>query len=458
MGAEASIVMAQPGAHHVSMGIARPAISPGSLTTTHIVAVLRSGMLPAAEQQIAFTISWPDERTWFTNRDEARKSVDEILDEAIALIDDGSEAPLEEARRKLERLVAKNPRLEQAYIELARVAMKAHWGPEGLHQAETLLKSALEIRPDSANAKILIGYVYTHQGRDAAAQAMFVDAAKTETKNLWLWANWGELLARQGKVDQAIQKYRVAVTHARTHDTYDGARLDAYRNLLRLLEQGHDLDGMEALHKQRTAEFSNASCFKIQYARFMLQQRGNSAAAIGLAQPVVEEGCDQTDVREVLGAAHYVAWASAANPTQRAASLNQARVFLPPGPRMFYVLAGSDVGTKAARQLIASGESIDQHDNEKLNALAYALQHEDLEAARRLLRWGAQPSAPIGWDDMPAAVLPVLMTNIEAIRLMQEFGVDYSKLRYQGQTAIDHARHIGDRKLLDVLDPKGQRL
>lgn len=104
--------------------------------------------------------------------------------------------------------------------------------------------------------------------------------------------------------------------------------------------------------------------------------------------------------------------------------------------------------------MIAAGEPIGQHDNYKFDALAYALQEKDYPAARRLLRLGARPDATVGEGGMPVALLPVMTRDLEGIRLLQQAGVDYSKLRYQGITAIDHAKRIGDRKMLEALDPK----
>ena len=99
----------------------------------------------------------------------------------------------------------------------------------------------------------------------------------------------------------------------------------------------------------------------------------------------------------------------------------------------------------------ATGEAIDQLDNRKFNALAYALERRDLEAARRLLRLGARPDTLVGEADMPVALLPVISADLDAVRLMRQFRVDYSKLRFQGSTAIDHAKRIGDRRLLEAL-------
>jgi len=176
-----------------------------------------------------------------------------------------------------------------------------------------------------------------------------------------------------------------------------------------------------------------------------------------LARQAVDGQCSAEVAREVLGLAHYVAWASATG-AERNESLNQARVFLPAGPTLLDQLATSERTVGAAKQLLAAGESIGQRDNFKLDALAYVLQYKDLSAARRLLRLGARPDATVGDGDMPVALLPVISRDMEGIHLMQQFGVDYSKLRYQGATAIDHAKRIGDHQLADVLDPKARML
>src|SRR5688500_12191903 len=140
--------------------------------------------------------------------------------------------------------------------------------------------------------------------------------------------------------------------------------------------------------------------------------------------------------------------------TPRAAleSLHQARVYLPAGPRLLYQLATSDRTVGAAKRLIDDGESIGQRDNHKLDALAHALKARDHAAARRLLRLGARPEALVGDHEMPVALLPVVTSDFDGIRLMQQFGVDYAKLRFRGLTAIDHARRIGDQRLLEALD------
>jgi hypothetical protein len=58
----------------------------------------------------------------------------------------------------------------------------------------------------------------------------------------------------------------------------------------------------------------------------------------------------------------------------------------------------------------------------------------------------------VGNEKIPVALLPVITSNVDGVRVMQQFGVDYSKLRFRGMTAIDHAKRVGDRRLLEALD------
>ncbi|MGO9932605.1 MAG: hypothetical protein ACLPV8_12440 [Steroidobacteraceae bacterium] len=406
-----------------------------------------------ASQQIDKVIEWPDFQTWMRDQQVAMAAPEANFNRAVALIDSEEEPQLNEARAILEGLIGENPKFDAGYVELARVAMKLHGIPEGLHQAETLLSSALQIRPDSVDAKVLLGYVFAHERRFAKAEALFTQAATTNTNNLWLWSNWGELLLMEGKADLAIMKYRQAIAHPMTHDTYDRARATAYSQLLNLLKARKDPDGMELLYKQRFAEFGPGSCYTADYARFLLDVRGNTQAAIDLAKGALHQNCDDTESREILGLAQYVKWAATTGPIS-ADSLNQARIFLPAGPKPLYLLATSDRTTPAAKKLIAAGEPIDQQDNEQLTALAYALQSKDLAAARRLLTLGAHPDTPIGATGLPVALLPVLSADADAVRMLRQSGVNYSKITFRGATALEIAKRIGDPALIDALGGK----
>lgn len=441
---------AERGRQHVSLALQHPGFEVSS--TQQVIARLQ-GVTSVASQQIAQTIEWPSWDVWQRERAMAQQTPEELVKDAVVLIDNGFEHDVSRARALLERALARDPKQDAAYIELARVAMKSNWGPEGLHQAEGFLASAQQIQPDNPNAKILLGYVFTHQGHFQKAQVLFEEAARTEPKNLWLWTNWGQMLAMQGKLELAAQKYREGLQRPRTHDTYDRARLMAYDQLLSLLEKHQDLDGMQQLLEQRMQEFGARGCDVTAYARFMLQQRGDAPAAIKLAQQALNSKCSGDEARKVLGLSYYVNWAGA--PAASSAELlNQARIFLPAGPMPLYLLASSEHTVAAAQKLIAAGEAVDQKDNDRYNALAYALQHHDLATARRLLKLGARSDAPVGMQEMPLALMVLAEGDVEAVRLLQKFGADYSKLSYQGVSAREIAKATGQDELLETLEHK----
>lgn len=336
--------------------------------------------------------------------------------------------------------------------------MKTNWGPEGLRQAETYIDAARKLAADDPNVWILQGYVYAYQGRHKEAEPLFVAANKTDTSNLWLWTNWGELRLLQGKVPQAIEMFRKAIDVPPPGNTYDRARQHAYWQLFKILDKKSQLDLAESLYEKRYADYSSVACYGAEFAQFMLMNRGNVARTVELASQPALATCEEPNPKEILGMAHYASWA-AAPVTEQAELLTRARVIFPSSTRLIYQLASSDHTVKTLKALQGSGESIDQLDNRKINALAYALSNRDHDTARRLLRLQARTNLAIGATDIPMALIPVIGEDYAGIKLLRQFGVDYTHIKYQDTTAIDHAKRIGNRKLLEAVGgQQGQRL
>lgn len=446
----ATIVLPYPGAAKATRQVVAEMVDMGN-------AAGGKGWQVVTSAQIDHLIEWPSWQDYFEASAFAERSPQQNLELATELIDAGRKDSLAQAKSILERLVKHDPALVMGYVELARVAMKTNWGPEGLHHAEGLLSSALQIQPDHVDAKILMGYVYAHQKQYKAAEKLFVEAAAVNPPNLWLWTNWGELYAMQGRFDDSAAKYREALQRPMTHDTYDRARSEAYNNLLALLERKKDFDAMDTLYQSSVTDFGGDSCFSLGYANFLLERRGQPAQAIELARKATERTCRGTNGRQTLGLAQYVMW-SKSEGAARAEALNQARVYLPPGPTPMYLLARSDKTADVVVQLVAAGEKIDQKDNENLTALAHAVQNDDLASARRLLRLGAKPTTPVGYGDVPVALMPVMDRNVEMIKLMQQFGADYGKIVYQGSTAFEFAKQTGDTELSSLLSRRPETL
>ena len=442
------------GAHHVDLALNRPGDISRETSTSTVHASLWHAEAEIARQSLAQVIDWPDQQTYWKQFSMRSKSNAKLLEEAKAFIDSGQAGGIEFAQDNLKALLMRDPNAVQAYVELARCAMKLHWGPDGLHQAETLLESALAIDKDDVNARILKAYVYAHQGRYALALKLNEELAKSATDNLWLWTNWGETFEMMGNTTAAIAKYRDAIAHPRPHSGYELAQNFAYERLIDLLGARKDLNGVEAVYEQHVQAYGKADCYSAQFARFLLEKRNDVDKAVVLADAVAAGPCRDPYAQRALGLVWYSAWAASPESNQ-AGLLNKARLSYPPGPQLLFTLAGSERNLPTLRLLLKHGETIDERDNGQMNALAYALNKHDYAAAKRLLALGARPDATVGADAIPVALFPVFDEDAEGIYLMQKVGVNYSTLTYRGMTAVDLARRNGNMRLLESL--KGPR-
>lgn len=438
------------GFHHFRTTIRHPGIPGRTVRVAVSMNSFMNGARVVASQHVDRVIDWPDVQTWAVDQEVGTRPAEDNLKQAQAMIDTGNDFQMGQAKLILDGLLERNPNFDAAYVELARLTMKTNWSFEGLHQTEELLATALQIRPGNTDAQILLAYVYAHQHRFPKAEALYKELATANTGNLWLWSNWGEMLEMEHRPDQAMVKYRQVIAHPMAHDRNDRARDFAYGQLIALLRERQDLNGAEALYKQRIAEFGWGSCYSADYTRFLLQVRGNIDGAIDSARRALNQDCNDAPSRELLGLAEYAKWAGSKG-LPRMEALSQARIFLPMSARALYLLAASERTAPAARQLVAAGEAIDQKDNDDFDALAYALQERDFDAVRRLLALGARAETPVGAGAIPVALLPVLSGDAAGVRVMRKLGVHFSRLKYHGLTALDFAKQQGNPALLSAL-------
>jgi Tfp pilus assembly protein PilF len=451
LGGHIASEIAQKGTHTIEMEVPRPFNDLSDMVTRKVVAELWSNGVVMEALQVDYVIEWPDMYTYSTQRELAKKSTKDIYTESVAQIDSGDQDSLKAAKKSLELILLRDPKYVAAYPELARVMMKTNWGPEGLRQAENYLLSGLAIDPQNANVKVLLGYVYAHQKRYKEAEEKFVEAATTGTKNLWLWTNWGELLSMQNKPDQALDKYMQAIDAGRTYDTYDRARIFAYNKVFEILENKKQLDKLDKLYKKKVEEFDNYSYFFAEYGRFRLTHFGDYESAISYAKAALEKGCECEEAKYTLGMSYYIAWTRLEGDAKEIA-FNQAGVFLPEGPRMLYELARFDATSAVIPQLLKRGASLRTQDNQKYNAMAYALMGNDVEAAQRLSKYGAKFDEPVGMEQYPVGLISFTNENVDAIKMMKNRGVNFAAIKYNGVSAVDYARKLQNKEILDIVE------
>lgn len=443
-------LLAIQGAHHIENELPYP-WQTGGMTTKYVVATLVQGYASdrktLVSENIPLVVAWPSPEIWMADNEIQDKSEAEVVRKASDQIDGGN---LIDSKRLLERLLTKKPNVDSAYLELARIAMKSNWGPEGLHQAEVLIDSALRIQPMSADALVLQGYVYKNQGRLNEAESIFGKASNTKTNNLWLWINWGELRESQGNANGAIDKYMKATNQKPTHDRNDRARQLGYERLISIYRARKDVHRLNDLYKNRMNDYSDNACFRSAYARFALQQLGEFQKSLDLAKDATESICIEANGKQILGLAYYAMWMNAES-ADKNGYLNQARILYPASARLLFDLSASERTANAVKKLIAGGERIDQLDNQRASALAYAVRQKDYETAKRLLSFGARPELIVGNFELPVAILPLLEGDYDGIIELRKIGVDYSKITYQGISLLQYAKKIKDEKLIRAL-------
>jgi hypothetical protein len=256
----------------------------------------------------------------------------------------------------------------------------------------------------------------------------------------------------QDKTDAAVEKYMQAASAGRTYDTYDRARIDAYYHLFEILGKKSDLQVTDGLYKRRAEEYGDKhSCFHADYGKFRLTRFGDYEAGIANSKKAIADGCADDEVRNTLGMAYYFAW-SKRHGDQKVNALNQARVFLPEGPELFYELARADLTSAIIPDLVKAGTSLTAKDNKKFSALAYALMRSDADAARRLAKLGSKFDDPVGIKEYPVGLIAVMRQDVNCVKMMKELGVDFTQLNFNGTNAIDYARQIRNKELSALIE------
>lgn len=440
---------AQPGSHEIRFELGRPATTDAwDGVEVRLEALVGNSVQTLAHRELDQVLRWRPPEAIAAEREMAGRTPGQAVARAAELIDAGATA---EAEAMLSTLLAREPGLARANVELARVALKRQPGPDGARRAEPLLQQALRLDPGSAKARTLLANVYAYQGRFPEAKAQLEAASRTDPLDLWIWTGWGQLLEMQDQWQPALAKYRAAIALKPRDAGELLAKKQAYARALALLDLAGDDAALDTLHRLRAAEFGDADCAAVHDERFrLLRAQAEPEVVLSRLHAVPASACDPATVREAMGVAEYLL-AGSHGAGQAVPMIEQAKLKSPVTARLLYELAWSERGSAVIRHLLASGVAIDQKDAQHNTALTYALDTGRVEAARRLLALGARTTALVGPEDLPVALVPVFNRDAQGILLMRRSGVDYAVLRYRGLTAVEHARKIHDARLLDML-------
>ncbi len=229
------------------------------------------------------------------------------LASAVKLLDDyrGDGSDLAEARKILDGILKSDPRNAPAYREYTRYyIMSGHinylnFQPGSLEAAEKSLKKAIEINPKYAEAYVLGGHLYRLMGRPADAKASLTKADELGTSDPWLQNNWADLLIREGKYEEAMQRYNKVLDNKTANDKAVGV---AFEGLVNYYTKKGRLSDVDATYKRSLAREPTAWGYG-NYAQFLLCDMDDYEAAqvqITQALKIMNYGVGQSILAGVL--------------------------------------------------------------------------------------------------------------------------------------------------------------
>lgn len=235
------------------------------------------------------------------------KKAEELLDQWR-----GQTALLDQAAESLYLALKRNPNYAKAYMQLGRLHIMGgyyhsqYFEPSSLATAEKAIKKAIDIDPKFADAYVLLGHLYTNMNRLSEAKSALQMAEGIGTDNPWLGLNWAAIYEKEGKFDDAAQKY-IQVIESKTKNLK--ALGTAYDELRGYYIYKRDLVKAEKTYKAHiTVEPKNAWT-RGNYASSLLYDIGDFDSAIKKSREalsIMEYG----NARHTLAIALYGKWAT----------------------------------------------------------------------------------------------------------------------------------------------------
>ncbi|MGD8593421.1 MAG: ankyrin repeat domain-containing protein [Gammaproteobacteria bacterium] len=404
-----------------------------------------------AKKEIDYDIEWPVlERVTSLDKHELERN----LKFAVQANDNGNYKNIREAKVRMEQSIMLHPEFLPAYHELARSHMKLDWKDIGRSKAENVLKRALELDDNYADAHVLIGYVYAHTGRFKQALSSFERAQTLGSENLWLYANWGELYLLQDNSEKALDYYQKVIGYPRRLDRNDRPMHRSYLKIIEILSSRKDWDGVDKTYRALLDNFQDSICATYDYAEFLLFRRNQYDAAMQLVKGLLSQKCYIKGSFKNLVAAIYLAqWADQANKSSKEAIelMRKAKTLQNDIIVMLSYLSRSQNSKNIIAQLENFGISINDRNLKSMTALGYAVTNDDLKACENLIRMGADVNLPTNADGWSPLMIAVASQNPQVVKLLLDAGADKSHQANSGLTVYDLAERLGNSKIIAML-------
>ncbi len=356
--------------------------------------------------------------------------VKQKIEQAYRLIDSGH--GYSSAKSILEEVINHDANQPQAYLELARIAMKTNW-PEGLIKAEELILTAKEIDKTYANTNVLLGYVYTNLERYEEAEAEYLLAEELGTDNLWLYANWGLNEQKQGHVKAAIDQYlKVAnVELPQNRNIAPWRWVFRYSKFVDFMKDEKEYEALDKLYGKYVKSPGRHNCARLNHAKIKLELLNDPEQAI---ETYLEQRSICRDSGALLALAYYQVWLmSKSNGTKEdKTALRRANALAPSNVSLFYELSQMP-RLKKLMSMLSAEKDINEISAKGQTALIMAIEQDQISATKILLENGANPNIPEE-DYFPPLMRAIQKGNLKIVKLLVDAGADLEVLRIYGIT------------------------
>ncbi|WP_444906720.1 ankyrin repeat domain-containing protein [Microbulbifer sp. SSSA008] len=379
---------------------------------------------------------------------------DRMYKEAYNLIDTGYRENIYRAKAILDELLSLNSEYYRAYLELARFHMKTNW-PAGVKKAEKLILIANDLEPEFADTHVLLGYVYTHQGKYSAANDEYILAEKLGTDNLWLYANWGLNYEMQGEKTKSINQYLMAIDKSSDVSRNQRPIYWILRNskLFEFLISEGELKKADDLYSFSADKIHSEKCFLQQQAKLRLHYMQWYDGAIDSSIKAKKAGCKVNS--PVLAVSYYMKWVHQLdnnfNRKQAESNLRRAEAAADSDGYLFFELSDSDQASKIIPKIIDLGKDIDHELDGGKTALLLAIESGDINRVSRLLTNGANVNKSTINNYYRPLTYAVYLKDFEMVSLLLSFGANANFYVEEGISLYDFSKEVGGEKISNML-------
>lgn len=223
----------------------------------------------------------------------------------------GRSEKLAEADKLLREILEEDIEYAPAYREYGRIYIMAGYvnndnfkkgilGPSEL----SILKS-IDIEPKYADSYVLLGHLYTKMKRYKEAQSALEKGESIGTKIPWLDLNWADLLNKQGKYSEALQRYKNV---AESNTSNKKAYIRALEGITEYYAAVGDYEKVKSFYLKQIEHEPETAWIYGNYASFLLFKYGDVDGAIEnskKALKIMNYGMGEF----ILACALYTKWA-----------------------------------------------------------------------------------------------------------------------------------------------------